>query len=100
MPDDTPITFYIEVARAQGETSPQSFDDRFVEASAQRLQQVGQLIEQSCTAFVQKIGALPTKPAALDLEFGVTVSGKAGVPFITEGALSGNFKVTLKWAFQ
>ena len=100
MPEDTPIKFYIEVGRADGEAFAQGHDDRFVEATTERLQQVSRIIEHSCMAFVDKIKELPVKPASLGLEFGVTVSGKAGVPFITEGSLSGNFKVNLAWDFK
>ncbi|HEY2011654.1 MAG TPA: CU044_2847 family protein [Rhizomicrobium sp.] len=97
MADTEAFTFYIEVQRPEGEAFAQGVEDRFVEATEERLRQVGQLIEKSCSAFVKNIAALSAKPSELGLEFGVTVEGKAGVPFVTQGSLSGNFKVTLKW---
>lgn len=95
-----PVKFYIKVQPVGGGAAAKDADARFVEATSERLQQVGQLIEHSCKTFVNKINALPFKPANVELEFGVTVAGKDGVPFITEGTQSGNFKISLKWDLQ
>jgi hypothetical protein len=37
------------------------------------------------------------RPSELTVEFGVELGGKAGIPFVTEGSASANFKVQLTW---
>ncbi|MEO0980711.1 MAG: CU044_2847 family protein [Pseudomonadota bacterium] len=45
---------------------------------------------------LQRIVALPNRPKAVEVEFGVKLSGKVGA-LIASTALEGNFKVKLTW---
>ncbi|WP_395022564.1 CU044_2847 family protein [Dongia sp.] len=36
-------------------------------------------------------------PGKIQIEFGIEVGGKAGIPLVTEGSAKANFKVTLAW---
>jgi hypothetical protein len=48
---------------------------------------------QSLKSALEKV----SKPKEVELEFGVKVGGKAGIPFVTEGSGEANFKITVKW---
>ena len=40
------------------------------------------------------------RPDELGLEFGVTLGGEAGIPFVTKGTAEATFKVTATWKFD
>jgi len=68
----------------------------------EELEDVGIAIADICNTLQGQIqGALQkSKPSELTLEFGVTLAGEAGVPFVTKGTAEGTFKVTAKWNFK
>jgi hypothetical protein len=37
-------------------------------------------------------------PNELEIEFGVEMGGEMGIPLVTKGQASANFKITLKWS--
>jgi hypothetical protein len=37
------------------------------------------------------------RPDALEIEFGIKISGEAGVPFVSKGSAEATIKVTAKW---
>lgn len=37
------------------------------------------------------------QPGSVEVEFGVELGGKMGIPLVTEGSSKANFKVKLKW---
>jgi len=36
-------------------------------------------------------------PDEISVEFGVTLGGEAGIPLVTKGTASANFKISIKW---
>jgi hypothetical protein len=66
-----------------------------------RLDAVGEKIGQVCsrlqTKALQTIG--DTKPKSLEIEFGITLAGEAGIPFVTAGSVETSFTVKATWDF-
>lgn len=89
--------FFIELDPGIYGVALQSQDDRFSRATRETLDKVVEVVRESCSAFVEELGGLETKPSELMLEFGVSVGGEAGVPFVTKGSITANFKVALTW---
>ncbi|MDB5679164.1 CU044_2847 family protein [Sphingomonas bacterium] len=97
MTDQEQVVFYVQVDPQTRGFALEGNSERFVEATQQTLQNVVGVVKDSCEAFIQKIEGLPSKPKELALEFGVDVSGEAGIPFVTKGSIGANFKITLTW---
>jgi hypothetical protein len=64
-----------------------------------KLTEVGQRVALVCQSVYERakeeMGEMA--PNELTLEFGVTLGGSAGVPFVSHGKAEGTFKVTAKW---
>ncbi len=87
----------IEVERVPGtKTAP----DNFVKATRESLSEIAGVIEETCDAFVSRVGALEARPSEIVIEFGVNASGEAGIPFITKGSVGANFTVSLTWGMS
>lgn len=61
-----------------------------------RFQDVQDLISKCCLSVREAIKRVPP-PEEVTLEFGIEVGGKAGIPFVTEGSATANFKVSVTW---
>ncbi len=64
-----------------------------------QLQRLGETVGDTCA---EMVGAAikrlkDVQPAELEIEFGVTLGGEAGVPFVTKGEAEASFKITAKW---
>jgi hypothetical protein len=64
-----------------------------------RMHVVGKAISSVCTTIYGSVEqAIQTvRPDEMTLEFGITLGGKTGVPFVTEGSAEGTFKVSATW---
>jgi hypothetical protein len=67
---------------------------------AGKLNEVSAAILTVCSAVYEKaylaLGA--ARPAEMEIEFGVTLAGEAGIPLVTKGNVECNLKVTARWA--
>jgi hypothetical protein len=45
-----------------------------------------------------KAGFAEAAPSEVSVEFGITLGGEAGVPFVTKGKADATFKVTSTWS--
>lgn len=89
--------FKIQIQSVTGPVRLEASPEKFIDATRDTLNGISQLVEESCTAFVNKIGKLADRPNEIGIEFGVDVSAEAGIPFVTKGSLGANFKISLKW---
>lgn len=66
-----------------------------------KLEAAGMAAGEACTAlFGHMESALGSaRPDEVNVEFGLTLGGEAGVPFVTKGTVSAFFKVSAKWKF-
>lgn len=64
-----------------------------------KLAEVGDRIANVCKTVYEKATTQlgDVAPDELTLEFGITLGGSAGVPFVAKGKADGTFKVTAKW---
>jgi hypothetical protein len=68
----------------------------------ERATDLGSFIQRAC---VQLYGAVKqaadvVKPTEVELTFGVTLGGEAGIPFVAKGTAEANVAITLKWSPQ
>jgi hypothetical protein len=90
--------FYIQIDREiSGEATPQFSTQKFVKATTERLQQIGEVMRAASLWVAQEVSAMEHRPSSFSLDFGVDVGGEAGVPFVTKGTIEANFKVTVGW---
>jgi hypothetical protein len=70
-----------------------------VEAAVQQLGELGKVIGDVCNTIQGQIQTAlgKAKPNEFTLEFGVTLGGEMGIPFVTKGTGEANFQVTAKW---
>jgi len=66
------------------------------------LDEVGDTIAVMCTTLFEKMKAGFSKgaPSEVTVEFGITLGGEAGVPFVTKGKADATFKVTSMWSIS
>jgi hypothetical protein len=66
---------------------------------AAKLEDVATTVADVCRTLHRAIveSLKDARPASLELEFGVTLAGEAGVPLVTKGTAECSFKVTAKW---
>lgn len=88
---------YVQIAPVTGAVVPQAGGEAFTVATAKRLEEVGELIRKSCAGMAVGLLEMPSAPAEIQMEFGVDVAGEAGVPFVTKGTITANFKVSVTW---
>jgi hypothetical protein len=64
-----------------------------------KIRLLGDTIGQTCADLVEsaqaKLGKM--KPSELGLEFGISLGGELGVPFVTKGTGEATFTVTATW---
>jgi len=61
-----------------------------------KFEEIEGVIEQCALSLHRAIAKIPT-PEEVEVEFGITLGGSAGIPFVSQGTVSSNFKVCLKW---
>lgn len=95
--DEQPFDIYVQVNAGSAAVIPQSAADDFVRATEEKMREVSRLIRTSCKDLVSDISGMAQPPAEIKIEFGVDVGVEGGVPFITKGSISANFKVSVAW---
>jgi hypothetical protein len=88
---------YVQINAESGAVVPQGVTEDFVRATEDKMRQVSQLIKNGCKDLVSDISGMARPPAEIKIEFGVDVGTEGGVPFITKGSISANFKVSAIW---
>lgn len=71
-----------------------------VEDLASRLEVAGEAAAATCAVLYSRIDqSLKTslRPAEISLEFGISLGGEAGIPFVAKGTVEASFKVTATW---
>ena len=95
---DSDVRFLIQVSGHSGYVTPQMSVDDFIKGSKDQFQRIGEVVEVAGHTLVERIRKLAQKPTECAVEFGISVGGEAGVPFVTKGTVGANFKVTIKWS--
>jgi hypothetical protein len=78
--------------QAAGEIAP--------EKMLSKLQLAGEAAAQACKSLygdIDKQFDRLTRPSELAVEFGITLGGEAGIPFVAKGTAEASFKVTATW---
>lgn len=88
-----------------GEERPISFDTRDTRSIKQKMIQSFEAVEGTIRAYTSHTlkGLKKVTDANIDkvtLEFGVTVGGEAGVPYITKGTVESNLKIKVECSYQ
>jgi hypothetical protein len=96
--NNQPILFEVEdrhipiAAEAQGQLEG-------ADAIITRAGDLGTFINDACiqlyTSVKQATSAI--KPSQVELSFGVTLGGEAGIPFVAKGSAQANVSITLTW---
>jgi hypothetical protein len=95
----SPSKFFIQVApEPGGALSPQAAADGVVVATPERLQGISQAIRDTSEALTSSLERLARRPDELEIEFGVSIGGEAGIPFVSKGKIDANFTVTVRWS--
>ena len=65
----------------------------------ERLTDLGSFIHNACIQFYNSVkdASEAVKPDEIELTFGVTLGGEAGVPFVAKGTAEANVAITLTW---
>ena len=96
--NDQPLLFEIEErhipAPPAGEGQAES-----VGTTIGRAGDLGSFIQQACLQLYDSVkeAAEAIKPSEVELVFGVTLGGEAGVPFVAKGTAEANVQITLTW---
>lgn len=83
--------------RSTSATRKEGAVEDFLEASPDRLREIGTLVAEAGAALMGAIAQAVSKPKSCSIEFGIEAGGEVGVPLITKGKASANFNVTLTW---
>jgi hypothetical protein len=90
--------FYIQVSNEiQGAVVPQANAREFIQATKERLEQIAASVRSAAQTLATAVTSLPVKPQEFGLEFGLSLGGEAGIPYVTKGTVDTNFKVTITW---
>lgn len=92
--------FYIQVLPNQGGVTPLADVEGFVKGTKEHFRRIAEIAEQANAHLIEKLNGLANKPKTFEIEFGIDVGGEAGIPFITKGTMSANFKVKLGWEIK
>jgi hypothetical protein len=102
-------SIYIQVEPGINFETPRGADDAggaegIIEPKAlvAKLDEVSDTISGTCKSLQAKImsGLGKSLPNEMSIEFGVTLGGEAGVPFVANGSVEAAFKVTTTWKFN
>ena len=88
-----------------GEERPTSFDPRGTRGIRQKMMQNFEAVEGTIRAYTSHtLNALKKVTDAnidkVTLEFGVTVGGEAGVPYVTKGTVESNLKIKVECSYS
>jgi hypothetical protein len=66
---------------------------------AERLERINATILGVCRSVHDKayIALSAAKPKEFEIEFGITLSGEAGIPLVTKGSAEAALKITARW---
>ena len=66
-----------------------------------KLEAAGVAAGEACAALFRHMETAlgPARPEEVNVEFGLTLGGEAGVPFVTKGSVGASFKVSATWKF-
>lgn len=66
---------------------------------ADRLEDISSTVKSVCETIYEKafLALEDKKPAEFEIEFGIKLAGKAGIPLLTEGSAECAVKVSAKW---
>jgi len=85
---------YVISSRAEAE-GPRKAAGTGLETVAKELVSELNVVAAMAGSILEELKRLQT--SKVEVEFGVELGGKAGIPFVTEGTANANFKVTLSW---
>ena len=88
-----------------GEERPTSFDTRGTRGIQQKMMQNFEAVEGTIRAYTSHtLNALKKVTDAnidkVTLEFGVTLGGEAGVPYVTKGTVESNLKIKVECSYS
>lgn len=71
-----------------------------VDAALNKLKEIGSSIALVCDSIQSELNARleRARPDEMSLEFGIKLTGEAGVPMLTKASGEAGFKVTAKWS--
>ncbi|MCW5596609.1 MAG: hypothetical protein KIT42_12120 [Rhodocyclaceae bacterium] len=72
-----------------------AFDSENIKGALNHLEREFKAVVSAADLLLKSLKAL--QPGSVEVEFGVELGGKMGIPLVTEGSSKANFKVTLKW---
>ena len=87
----------IQVGGTSAGVTAQSVATDLIDLSPEHFDNIAKAIKSASTGFEQKLAELPSQPKEYTIEFGVSLGGNAGIPFIAKGTVGANFKVAIKW---
>lgn len=91
---------YIEVAEVELPGDAVTVADLAPGQLIGRLEAAGEVAGAACMRLFDKMnGALkgPVRPEQVSLEFGISLGGEAGIPFVAKGKGEATFKVSATW---
>jgi Trypsin-co-occurring domain 1 len=95
---------YIEVTEAGPPAPPAGPTTAGPTAAEQlkRIESAGEAAGEACVAFYHKLtpAMSKAKPDEVTVEFGLTLGGEAGIPFVAKGTVEASFKVSATWKFN
>jgi hypothetical protein len=101
MADGHKIYFEIDETQVDvlGPTAP---TEGFADAASnltERLERINETILGVCSSVHEKAynALLSAKPKEFEIEFGITLSGEAGIPMVTKGSAEAALKVVARW---
>lgn len=94
-------SFVVEVVPVGAHTNPNGIDTRSASMTdtLTAVAEIGEAIAETCSAVFASVEAQVGRilPDELTLEFGVSLAGETGVPFVGKVAAESTFTVTAKW---
>lgn len=93
-----PIRFEVEDRHIPIPAEPQG-EFESADAIIARAGDLGTFINDACVQLYTSVkeAASAIKPSQVELSFGVTLGGEAGVPFVAKGSAQANVSITLTW---
>jgi hypothetical protein len=93
-----PIRFEVEDRNISVPAEPQG-EFEGADAIIARAGDLGTFINDACVQLYNSVkeAASAVKPSQVELSFGVTLGGEAGVPFVAKGSAQANVSITLTW---
>jgi hypothetical protein len=97
--DDKPILMEVDdrVAPPPVLVGQGGFED--LEGAVQRVASLGEFVQDACVQVYRALtkAAEAVRPDEVEVTFGVTVGGEAGIPFMAKGKAEASLEITLKW---